>query len=102
MRNFLILLVIITFQHNLSLSKEFEWTKITANKKGDKEYFLDFISLREVDNYNYQWILINYLDGTKNYKSEAAYATVDCKKKKIQEIILTQYSRICNGRYQVT
>ena len=93
MKKILTVLILLLLQNNLSFSKEFEWSKVAVNKNGDKEFYLDFLSLREIDNYNYQWILINYLDDSNDYKSEIAYATVDCEKKKIQEIILTQYSK---------
>lgn len=93
MKKVLSVLFLLLFQNNLSFSKEFEWSKVATNKDGNKDYFLDFLSLREIDNYNYQWILINYLDNSNDFKSEVAYATVDCEKKKIQEIILTQYSK---------
>jgi len=92
-KKFLILIVIF-FQCNLSFSNEFSWTKVAEDEKGESEFYLDMSSQRIIDNYNYQWLLINYLkNNEEGKKSGVAYTTIDCKNSRIQEIIFAEFSK---------
>ncbi|MDC0061179.1 hypothetical protein OAJ24_02315, partial [Candidatus Pelagibacter sp.] len=81
-----LILIIIFFQSSLSFSNEFNWTKVAADKSGESEFYLDLSSQRIIDNYNYQWLLINYLKNSEEgKKSGIVYTTIDCKNSRIQE-----------------
>lgn len=89
-----LILIIIFFQSSLSFSNEFNWTKVAENKSGESEFYLDLSSQRIIDNYNYQWLLINYLKNSEEgKKSGIAYTTIDCKNNRIQEIIFAEFSK---------
>ena len=88
-----LILIIILFQSNPSFSDEFNWTKVAEEKSGESEFYLDLSSQRRIDNYNYQWLLINYLKNSdEGKKSGIAYTTIDCKNSRIQEIIFAEFS----------
>ena len=89
-----LILIIIFFQGNLSFSNEFNWTQVAKDKIGESEFYLDLSSQRIIDNYNYQWLLINYLkNNEEGKKSGIAYTTIDCKNKRLQEIIFAEFSK---------
>ena len=80
MKKILLSVILIFFCNGLALSGEFDWTKTVTNESGESDYFLDHQSVRTIGNYNYQWILTNYLKDSQKVKSDVSYATIDCKK----------------------
>ena len=92
MNKFLVYIILIFFYNNLVLSGEFDWTKIATNKSGTDDFYLDNQSVRTIGNYNYQWILTNYLKDSQKVKSDVSYATIDCKKNRMQMVLWSEYS----------
>ena len=67
---------------------------MAEDKSGESEFYLDLSSQRIIDNYNYQWLLINYLkNNEEGKKSGIAYTTIDCENSRIQEIIFAEFSQ---------
>ena len=92
MKKFLLSVILIFFCNGLALSGEFDWTKTATDKSGKSDFFLDHQSVRTIGNYNYQWILTNYLKDSQKVKSDVSYATIDCKKNRMQMVLWSEYS----------
>ena len=92
MKNFLIIFSIILLKCNFLLANEFIWNKVISAKDGSRDYYFDSKSKRTVGNYNYQWYLANNIKDADEEKSNVNYATIDCKRNKLQVILTTSYS----------
>ena len=90
------LLIILIFTSILKcsflLASEFDWKKVVSSADGDSDYYLDRKSKRAIGNYSYQWILSNKLKENDEIKSNVDYATIDCKRNKLQIILVTDHS----------
>ena len=87
-------LFLILFKTHICFSDDFNWSQIIVDKDGESEFYLDLSSQRIIDNDRYQWLLINYLKNNEDgKKSGIAYTTIDCDKKRIQEIIFAEFSK---------
>ncbi len=82
----------IVFYNGFVLSNEFSWNKVASSKDGSSDYYLDSKSTRTIGNHRYQWILSNKLKDNKEIKSNIDYASIDCKQKKLQIILVTDHS----------
>jgi hypothetical protein len=100
MKNFLIIFSIIFLKCNFLLANEFIWNKVTTAKDGSRDYYLDSKSKRTVGNYNYQWYLANNIKDADEEKSNINYATIDCKRNKLQIVLMTSYSEY-SGKGQI-
>ena len=92
MKNFLIIFSIILLKCNFLLANEFIWNKVVSAKDGSRDYYFDSKSKRTVGNYNYQWYLSNNIKDADEEKSNVNYATIDCKRNKLQIVLMTSYS----------
>ena len=93
MKNTLIIIFsIILLKCNFLLANEFIWNKVISSKDGSTDYYFDSKSKRTVGNYNYQWYLANNIKDADEEKSNINYATIDCKRNKLQIILTTGYS----------
>jgi len=92
MKNFLIIFSIILLKCNFLLANEFIWNKVISSKDGSRDYYFDSKSKRTVGNYNYQWYLSNNIKDVDEEKSNINYATIDCKRNKLQIVLMTSYS----------
>lgn len=88
----LLFFILFVFYNNTSSSEDFSWNKVVTSKDGSNEFYFDRKSIRSIGNYNYQWLMTNYLKGTEEVKSDISYVTVDCKKNRIQIVIWSEYS----------
>ena len=92
MKNFLIIFSIILLKCNFLLANEFIWNKVITAKDGSRDYYFDSKSKRTVGNYNYQWYLANNIKDADEEKSNINYVTIDCKRNKLQIVLMTSYS----------
>ena len=92
MKKFILFFIFIQFYNGIVLANDFNWTKTAKNKSGSSEFYLDNESVRTIGNYNYQWILTNYLKDSDEIKSDVSYATFDCKKNRMQIVVWSEYS----------
>ena len=93
MKKFLLFVIFILFFNSFALADNFNWTKTAINKSGSSEFYLDNQSVRTIGNYNYQWILTNYLKDSDQIKSDVSYVTFDCKKDRMQIVVWSEYSK---------
>jgi hypothetical protein len=92
MKIFLAIFLTIFLKSNFVLASEFNWKKVVSSADGDSDYYLDSKSKRAIGNYSYQWILSNKLKDNDKIKSNIDYATIDCKRNKLQIILITDHS----------
>jgi len=97
MKNFLFFFIFIQFCNSFVLADNFNWTLAVKNKSGSGEFYLDNESVRTIGNYNYQWILANYLKDSDEIKSDISYTTIDCSKNRMQIVVWSEYSEF-NGK----
>ena len=91
MKKLFIFFIFIQLYSSFVLSNEFNWTQTAKTKSGETEFYLDNQSTRSIGNYNYQWVLANYLKDFDEVKSNISYATIDCKRNKMQMVIWSEY-----------
>jgi len=92
MKIFLIIFFAVLLKCNFLLADEFSWNKIVTSKDGSDDYYLDSKSNRTIGNYNYQWILNNKIKDYNKVKSDITYTTIDCKRHKMQIILISDFS----------
>jgi len=93
MKIFLIIISLLFFKFSFLLANEFKWNKIASTKDNSSDYYLDSNSTRAIGNYRYQWILSNKLKDNDEIKSNVDYATIDCKRNKLQIILISDHSK---------
>ena len=89
---FFSLFLLFLFYNGVSLSQDFSWKKVVISKNGSNEFYLDRKSIRSIGNYNYQWLMTNYLKEFDEVKSDISYTTIDCKRNRMQIVIWSEYS----------
>ena len=92
MKKFLPFVLLFFLGSGFALSNEFSWNKVVSSQDGSSDYYLDNKSTRTIGNYRYQWILNNKLKDNKEIKSNVDYASIDCKRNKLQVILISDYS----------
>tara|TARA_B100000787_G_C16123701_1_gene263944 strand:+ start:218 stop:712 length:495 start_codon:yes stop_codon:yes gene_type:complete len=93
MKKFLLLFLYFSLCNGFAQSNEFKWNKIASTKDNSSDYYLDSNSTRAIGNYRYQWILNNKLKNSDEVKSNVDYATIDCKRNKLQIILISDHSK---------
>jgi hypothetical protein len=93
MKIFIIIFLTIFLKINFTSANEFNWNKkVVTAKDNSSDYYLDNKSSRRIGNYKYQWILSNKLKDNDKIKSNIDYVTIDCKRNKLQIILVSDYS----------
>jgi len=91
MKKILIIFLLLFFKFSFLLANEFSWNKVASSEDKSSDYYLDNKSSRTIGNYRYQWILSNKLKDNDEIKSNVDYATIDCKRNKLQIILVTDH-----------
>ena len=92
MKKFLPFFLLFFLSSSFALSNEFIWNKVVSSQDGSSDYYLDNKSTRTIGSYRYQWILNNKLKDNSEIKSNVDYAKIDCKRNKLQVVLISDYS----------